>query len=55
MALVGWNCVPRCRAVRAKGEHATIVLGVNEQILKPEHMIVSNASSPTNYTKTGAG
>jgi len=33
----------------AKGEvDATIVLGVNENILKPEHKIVSNASCTTN-------
>ena len=32
----------------AKGEDATIVLGVNDEILKPEHTIVSNASCTTN-------
>ena len=32
----------------AKGEDATIVLGVNDDTLKPEHTIVSNASCTTN-------
>ena len=32
----------------AKGEDVTIVLGVNDEMLKPEHTIVSNASCTTN-------
>ena len=32
----------------SKGEDATIVLGVNDDMLKPEHRIVSNASCTTN-------
>lgn len=32
----------------AKGEDVTVVLGVNDQALKPEHTIVSNASCTTN-------
>ena len=32
----------------AKGEDVTIVLGVNEHLLKPEHKVVSNASCTTN-------
>ena len=32
----------------AKGEDATVVLGVNDYMLKPEHKIVSNASCTTN-------
>jgi len=35
--------------VPAKGDiDATIVMGVNEQMLKPEHLVVSNASCTTN-------
>jgi glyceraldehyde 3-phosphate dehydrogenase len=32
----------------AKGEDCTIVLGVNEEVYKPEHQIISNASCTTN-------
>ena len=32
----------------AKGEDVTVVLGVNDETLKPEHRIVSNASCTTN-------
>jgi len=32
----------------AKGEDVTIVLGVNDYMLKPEHTIISNASCTTN-------
>ena len=32
----------------AKGEDVTVVLGVNDEMLKPEHTIVSNASCTTN-------
>jgi glyceraldehyde 3-phosphate dehydrogenase len=32
----------------AKGEDLTVVLGVNDQDLKPEHIVVSNASCTTN-------
>lgn len=32
----------------AKGEDFTVVLGVNDQLLMPEHQIVSNASCTTN-------
>jgi len=32
----------------AKGEDATVVLGVNDEVLKPEHTILSNASCTTN-------
>ena len=32
----------------AKGEDITVVLGVNDHLLKPEHRIVSNASCTTN-------
>ncbi|HID11862.1 MAG TPA: type I glyceraldehyde-3-phosphate dehydrogenase [Candidatus Latescibacteria bacterium] len=32
----------------AKGEDVTIVLGVNDDMLKPEHTIISNASCTTN-------
>ncbi|MFN0202605.1 MAG: type I glyceraldehyde-3-phosphate dehydrogenase [Bacteroidia bacterium] len=32
----------------AKGEDATVVLGVNEEVLKPEMTVISNASCTTN-------
>jgi len=32
----------------AKGEDVTVVLGVNDDMLKPEHKIISNASCTTN-------
>ena len=35
----------------AKGEDLTVVLGVNDAALRPEHQIVSNASCTTNCPK----